>query len=61
MKLTDESLLNLKQIAGELGMSVYTVRRWFKAGKLEGAFQAGGRGTQIRMPLAAVRRLKGCK
>jgi predicted site-specific integrase-resolvase len=56
-----EPLLNLKQIAGELGRSVDTVRRWFKAGKLQGAFQAGGRGSQIRMPLSAVRRMKGYK
>lgn len=54
-----EPLLNLKQIAGELGRSVDTIRRWFKAGKLPGAFQAGGKGTQIRMTLSDVRRMKG--
>lgn len=56
---SSEPLLTVKQIARELGYCTDTVRRLHKAGKLPGAFQPGGKGSQLKMPVSAVKKLKG--
>ncbi len=47
-------LLTLPQAAARLGVSVHTVRRWVKAGKLAAEKHAGPRGAQYMVPAAAV-------
>lgn len=56
----NDTLLGIKQIAEQLGYSEKTVRRKFIEKKLPGAFQAG-RGSRIKMPESALKKLKGEK
>jgi len=50
--------LQTKMIAAELGCSPETVRRWFREGKLSGAFKIGGDTSPIKMTRVDLRKLK---
>lgn len=50
--------LHTKMIAEELGCSPETVRRWYRDGKLPGAFKVGGDTSPIKMSQVDLVKLK---
>lgn len=50
--------LRVKSIAQELGCSPETVRRWWREGKLPGAFKIGGDTSPIKMTEGSLGKLK---
>lgn len=54
-----ETDLGVKQIARALACSEKTVYRKYEAKALPGAYQTGGKGSAIKMPASALKKIKG--